>query len=65
MNNRERFLTGSNLKKQKSRILKMEDGLWDEITSLANYLTMKKGYKISNSECIRRILTKYVKEVKK
>lgn len=63
-NNRERQLTGKNLKNQKSRILKMEDGLWNDITEVAKYMTLKTGFQVSNSEAIRKILTLYIKKFK-
>jgi hypothetical protein len=64
MNNRERTLTGKNLKHQKSRILKMEDGLWNEIGEVAKYMELKLGFHVSNSEAIRKMLTIQIKKFK-
>jgi len=64
MNNRERQLTGKNLKQCKSRIMKMEDSLWNDITDVAEYMSLKRGFQVSNSEAIRKILSIYIKKFK-
>jgi hypothetical protein len=63
-NNRERNLTGENLKHHKSRIMKMEPSLWEDVGKVAEWMELKLGFKVSHSEAIRRILTIYIKKFK-